>query len=482
MPNICFPKRSSALWRFALIALFFLVAPAFSLTAQNFTNLHSFVFLDGTGPVAKLLLTSNTLYGTTRTYGGGTAGGYGSVFRLNIDGTGFTNLHTFSGIQPEGGNMNGGVVLSGSTLYMTATFGGGSNYGCVLAISTNGLNQTNLYNFSVTSTNFPFPNSDGAYPEGGLVLSGGKLYGSANGGGAFGWGALFAVNTNGTGFTNLHDFTFTNGQYPGADLILSNGVLFGTTFGGGAGHVGTVFRMNTNGTAYTNFYDFTQPSGSPQTNSDGAFPGCSLVLLGDTLYGTAAEGGNFGSGTVFVIKTNGAGFSVLHHFTSTNNLLGTNIDGATPKAGLLLLGNELYGTASAGGRAGNGTVFRLKTDGSGFTTLYSFTSTNNVAGTNSDGAHPLAALISSGGILYGTASVGGTNGYGTVFSIATPPFLSITTSGTNAILTWPSDFAGYNLQSATNLTSPVTWDAVAGQYSVTNPMSGKQKFYRLMHP
>lgn len=481
MANSCSRREVSFNRRLAVAALV-LLATAFSGTAQVFTNLHSFVFLDGTSPVAKLLLTSNTLYGTTRTYGGGNAGGYGSVFRMNTDGSAFTNLHTFSAIQPEGGNMNGGVLLLGDTLYTTATFGGSSNYGCVVAISTNGLNETNLYNFPVTSDVFPYANSDGAYPSGGLEYSGGTLYGVAGSGGAYGWGALYWVSTNGTAFTNLHSFNFTDGQYPGSDLLLSNGVLYGTTFGGGAGHVGTIFRMNTNGAVYTNFYDFTQPNGSPQTNDDGAFPACSLVLSGDTLYGTAAEGGNSGSGTVFMIKTNGTGFSVLHQFTSTNNPSGTNMDGAAPKAGLLLLGNALYGTASAGGSAGNGTVFRINTDGSGFATLYHFTGTNNVAGTNLDGAHPLAALITSGGILYGTASAGGTGSYGTVFSIATPPVLSITAAGTNAILSWPPDFAGYNLQSATNLNPPITWDALAGQYSVTNPATGREKFYRLMHP
>ncbi|HYV32041.1 MAG TPA: hypothetical protein VEO53_13170, partial [Candidatus Binatia bacterium] len=34
-----------------------------------------------------------------------------------------------------------------------------------------------------------------------------------------------------------------------------------------------------------------------------------------------------------------------------------NRDGANPYAGLILLSNTLYGTASAGGIEGNGTVF-----------------------------------------------------------------------------------------------------------------------------
>jgi len=41
-----------------------------------------------------------------------------------------------------------------------------------------------------------------------------------------------------------------------------------------------------------------------------------LVMSGDTLYGTANFGGGQGGGTVFKLKTNGTGFAVLHRFTA----------------------------------------------------------------------------------------------------------------------------------------------------------------------
>lgn len=474
-------QRTSGLWRFLALAFLFpiWVLPA---GAQTFINLHNLAFTNGTGPVANLIASGNTLYGTTRIYGGGDAGGYGSVFKMNIDGSGFTNLHTFSAFSPEAGNLNGGLVLSSSTLYGTASFGGSSNYGSLFAISTNGLGLTNFFNFPTNDSVFPFTNNLGSYPTAGLILSGGTLYGVANGGGTKGWGALFAVSTNGTAYTNLHSFTFTDGQYPDRDLLLSGGTLYGTTPVGGSSAVGTIFKITTNGAGYTNFYNFTQPMAPFFTNSDGAFPACSLVLAGSTLYGTASEGGDFGGGTIFKIDTNGMNFSVLHHFAATNGPLSTNIDGAHPQSGLTLVGSTLYGTASAGGVAGNGTVFKINTDGSSFTTLYQFTTTNNASGTNLDGAHPIGGLLSVNGTLYGTASFGGTSGYGTVFSIANAPTLTITLSGTNAILMWPSNVIGYNLQGATNLVPSATWDPIAGQYSVTNPISTRQKFYRLNHP
>ena len=89
--------------------------------------------------------------------------------------------------------------------------------------------------------------------------------------------------------------------------------------------------------------------------------------------------------------------------------------------------------------------------------------------------------------MYGTTAYGGSSNYGTVFSLSLPlPQLTITHSGANAILTWPTNAVGFGLQSTTNLVSPVVWSTVSpgpvvvnGQNTVTDPISGPQKFYRL---
>src|ERR1017187_8892206 len=52
--------------------------------------------------------------------------------------------------------------------------------------------------------------TDGANPSGGLILSGNTLYGTAGGGGSWGSGTVFALNTDGTGFRNLHSFMALN--------------------------------------------------------------------------------------------------------------------------------------------------------------------------------------------------------------------------------------------------------------------------------
>src|SRR5258706_317812 len=167
---------------------------------------------------------------------------------------------------------------------------------------------------------------------------------------------------------------------------------------------------------FTTLHSFTATSVSYRgTNIDGAYPQASLVLLGNTLYGTASYGGQVGNGKVFAVKTDGTGFTNLHTFTKL--LLYppylTNTDGANPYEGLIISGDTLYGTAAGGGSSGNGTVFAVSTDGTGFTNLHAFTTLDQTYGTNSDGATPTAGLVLSGNTLYGTATYGGSWGYGT---------------------------------------------------------------------
>ncbi len=473
----------------ALIAGLGLI-PAGRLTAQNFTTLHSFTGRDGAGPPAGLILSSHTLYGTAH-QGGSSANG--TVFAVNTDGTGFTNLHSFTavGINSDGVGTNSdgafpfaGLVLSNNTLYGTAPQGGSSGQGTVFKVNIDGSDFTTLHAFTAVSGTYPFNNSDGACPHGSLILSGTTLYGTAPFGGSLGYGTVFKVNTDATGFTTLQNFTNGgDGATPWAGLVLSGNTLYGTTSGGGSG-AGTVFALNTNGAGFTTLHSFTATSGSfpgPYTNSDGASPEAGLILSGNILYGTTQYGGSSANGTVFALNNDGTGFKTLHSFMALNT--GTNSDGAFPGVRLILSGNTLYGTTYYGGSSGNGTVFALYTNGTGFTTLYSFTG-------RSDGANPVAGSIFSNHTLYGTAYGGATAGNGTVFSLSlgpvSAPQLTIISSGANVILTWPTNATGFTLQSTTNLVSPAIWTNVSPgpvvlnrQNTVTNPISGTRQFYRL---
>src|SRR5262249_46676067 len=156
-------------------------------------------------------------------------------------------------------------------------------------------------------------------------------------------GAVFAVNTNGTGFTNLHVFNdHGDGAEPQGTLIVSGNTLYGTTTYGGPGLSGTVFAINTDGTGFRTLHAFTHTQGNA-VNSDGYGPAGGLVLLEDTLCGTAQRGGNSGYGTVFAVNTNGTDFAALHHFPALSwsgypDYRNTNTDGVVPFGGLTMAG------------------------------------------------------------------------------------------------------------------------------------------------
>ena len=394
--------------------------------AQTFTTLHTFTATsgsegfngtnsDGAHPFLGLLLSGNTLYGAAHIGG---SSGLGTVFAVNTNGTGFTTLYSFTatsgangnhslGTNSDGAVPNAGLILSGNTLYGTTQSGGSSGWGTVFAVNTNGTGFRTLHGFTDTSGSDGGygVNRDGASPYAGLILSGNTLYGTTQYGGSSGWGTVFAVNPDGTGFTNLHNFTATagsaggcgtnsDGVNPVGGLILSGNSLYGTAVQGGSSGWGTVFAINTDGTGFTTLHSFTF--------NDGAYPWDRLILSGNTLYGTAAVGRS-GAGTVFAIKTDGTGFTNLHNFTFN--------DGSRLRAGLILSGNTLYGTAYDGGTSGNGTVFAVNTDGTGFTKLHDF------AGRPDEGGNPYG-LILSGNTLFGMSFNGGRSDYGTVFSIS----------------------------------------------------------------
>jgi uncharacterized repeat protein (TIGR03803 family) len=440
--------------------------PAARVAAQTFKTLYSFTDGgDGDDPKAGLISSGNTFYGMA--YYGGSSGD-GTVFGVCTNGTGFATVHSFTN-GSDGAHPQGGLTLGGNILYGTTTGDFSPGWGTVFSVSTNGADFRTLYSF----TN----GSDGANPRAGLVLSGNTLYGTAYYGGSSGDGTVFALNTNGTGFRIVHGFAFgSDGSNPEAGLILSGNTLYGTAVNGGSWSAGTVFAVNTSGFGFTNLHNFT---GGCIGGPDGEAPYGGLVLSGNTLYGTAWGGGISFRGTVFKVNTDGTGYITLHNFPAISGSLGTNSDGAYPFGGLSLSGNTLYGTAQCGGASGWGTVFALSTSGAGFTTLYSFAC-------GCDGANPQAGLILSGNTLCGTASGDNSPSDGTVFSLLIAPQLSIVPAGANVVLSWPTNAAGFGLQAATNLVPPVSWNAVSpvpvivnGQNAVTNAITGAVGFYRL---
>jgi uncharacterized repeat protein (TIGR03803 family) len=466
-----------------------------SFTDTSTNSFGAYTNGDGAYLYGGLVLSGNTLYGTA--VGGGTNGN-GTVFAVDTDIAGFTNLYSFKATEgsfstnSDGANPQASLILLGNALYGTATVGGTNGSGTVFKLGTNGTGFTTLHPFAAADANpdGAVTNKDGANPQCSLIVSGNAVYGTAAAGGTNGNGTVFKINTDGTGFTNLHTFAATStdsaglptnndGAYPVAGLTLSGDTLYGTAAVGGINGNGTLFAVKTNGTSFSVLHAFTALDPFFGTNSDGANPVGGLILAGNMLYGTASSGGIAFFGTVFAVGTNGSGFTTLHSFADS--------DGSNPQAGLILSSNTLYGTALNGGSSGFGAVFEIKTNGTGFGDLYGFTG-------GSDGANPYGGLVLSGNNLYGTASAGGDAGNGTVFSLplgsvsTNAPQLTISLAGTLVMLTWPTNATGFTLQSTTNLAPPTVWSTnlpapvvINGKNTVTNPVTGRQTFYRLSH-
>jgi uncharacterized repeat protein (TIGR03803 family) len=369
---------------------------------------------DGVNPYGGLVQGSDgALYGTTY-YAGTTFLGAGTVFRIGTNGAAYSVLHVFNFGSGDGAGPYAGLIQGSDGALYGTTYGGGTNFllnGTVFRIGTNGAPYSVLYSFTGTG-------GDGANPKAGLVQgSDGALYGTTYYGGSInGAGTVFRIGTNGTADRVLYSFTNNGGGfYPQVALVQgSDGALYGTTSLGGTSNAGTVFRTGTNGAAYSVLYSFTGSGG------DGANPFYAGLVQGrdGALYGTTSDGGNtnaisYGAGTVFRIGTNGAAYRVLYRFTGSG---GSSVDGAIPYAGLLQANDgALYGTTYWGGTNGFGTVFRIGTNGAGYRVLYSFKGASS-----GDGAYPEAGLVQgSDGALYGTTYYGGTNNEGTVFRIGT---------------------------------------------------------------
>ena len=186
-------------------------------------------------------------------------------------------------------------------------------------------------------------------------------------------------------FTKLLDFgNTTNGTSPCSALISDGTFLFGMTVDGGVNGLGTIYKIKPDGTGFTKLLDFD--------GSNGSNPYGSLLFDGTFLYGMASGGGTDGHGTIFKLMPDGTGFVKLFDFVYAAS-------GAFPFGSLITDGTFLYGMTSQGGSAFQGTLFKIRPDGTGYVKLLEFDGTNN-------GAAPYGSLFSDGTFLYGMTSGG----------------------------------------------------------------------------
>ena len=426
-----------------------------------FTLLHTFNRLDGQGPRPLILASDGNFYGTTE---GGGANNTGTVFRMTPAGV-LTTLHTFSSVDNNGDNADGKSphsLIQGSdgNFYGTAVSGGTAGAGTIFMITPSGAFAT-LHSFT---------GQDGSSPDGGMAQgTDGNFYGTAYSGGANGTGVIYRITPTGT-LTVLHSFaaydtngsTNPDGVNPFTDLLRgADGSFYGNTLNGGLYGNGTIFRITSAG-FFTLLHALTYNEGSAQQygltqgpdgnfyggatyggpygpsadygfglvfkmtpggvltvlynfsdglNRDGLLPKANVIQGSDgCYYGTTSAGGADGQGTVFKVSPTGSVIT-LHSFTCA--------DGSSPEAALVQGGDgNFYGTTYYGGPYNTGTVFKISPGGD-FVSLYAFSEVSGPSAANPNGANPAASLVQgSDGNFYGTTYYGGKNGTGTVFQIS----------------------------------------------------------------
>jgi gliding motility-associated-like protein len=349
----------------------------------GYTKLYDFTGLNGNFPEGSLYYDGTYLYGMTY-YGG--VNNLGIIYRIMPDGTNYLKLLDFDGA--NGQEPYGVFVSDGTYLYAMTWKGGANNLGRIFRILPDGTGYQNLLDFAGAT--------NGSLPASSLYFDGNFLYGMTSAGGANGFGTIFKIYTNGTGYDNLYDFVGgTDGREPYGALIGDGTYLYGLTYYGGTSNNGTAFRIALDGTNYAKILDFAGGSG-------GSHPYTTLTRSGSYLYGLTSDGGTTNFGIMFKVKPDGSGFTRLLNFSGTTS-------GSEPSATLLAIGPYLYGTTSAGGTLASGTLFRYEVE-EPFTKLLDFTGSAN-------GLVPHGALYFDGTFLYGMTEEGGISNVGTIFKI-----------------------------------------------------------------
>jgi uncharacterized repeat protein (TIGR03803 family) len=358
-------------------------------TIAQFSVIHHFNDTAGGVPLSNLTIIGKTLFGVTLQGG---ASDSGCLFSVDTNGNNYRDLHDFNHRNTNGCNPFAVTLqVSGKKLIGTTEFGGANDSGSVFSIDTSGANYKDLLDFN---------GANGSEPLAGVVLIGGQLFGMTYQGGANQYGVIFSVDTNGTNYKKLCDFNGATGANPYGVVTIVGHKLYGMTSYGGANGMGNIFSLDSNGNNYTDLFDFT--------GANGQYPNNLLVLSRNELFGMTYSGGAGTLGNVFSIDTNGGNFNDLLDLQGTTTPFGSN-----PAGDVILRRGVLYGMTTAGGVSDSGAIFSLDTNGSNYADIHDFT--------GPDGSGPYANVTIAGNTMYGTTQVGGTYHYGVIFKMTIPP-------------------------------------------------------------
>lgn len=385
-----------------------IVASTATSIPLGLTILHQFGSQPENGriPYGVLVLQDGIFYGTT-TYGGppyhlvpANPANKGNLFRMNLDGSGFKILHEFRGGETDGWKPWSGLVVSGGKIYGSTVYGGprGEQGGVLYEIGVDGSDFRLLHTFG--------DSGDGYGASTSPILVDDSLYGMTRWGG-HGLGVIYAYNLTQQTYTQLFRFPADGheGSSPLGTLVSGeDGFLYGLTWKGGKLDDGTFFRLRLDGSDFETLHAFAG-------GSQGKYPYDSPLFDGQhTFYGTTL--GEYGTdpsdlGTVFKYDLSDRTYTVLHRF------LGGSEDSGKPNGSGVLSpdGAWLYGTTHGDGAWGGsekGIIYRMRMDGSQYQPLYEFT--GQLAGDT-----PMRTPLLVNGALYGMTAYGGAENFGLIY-------------------------------------------------------------------
>ena len=418
---MCSTRLAASYATLGLIIVFALTWLGVTMPAQaqtyqviyNFTGGH-----DGAYPYTGLTIDAyGNIYGTA--FSGG-AGGYGTVFSLDNQGSSWilSPLYSFAGGSDGEGPLARLVVGPDGLLYGTTSAGGAGpcsdsngNQGCgtIYTLRPPAKAPASVIVNWTSNALYRFSGTDGAYPQGDLTFDqAGNIYGTTINGGSAGWGTVYSLTRSNGGWTQSVLYNVRNdgdGQYAwGGVAFDATGNLYGVFAQNGPDGFGAVYKLARSGSGWVE----STVHGFTFHGNDGASPQGGLISdAAGNLYGTTVHDAT-GGGTVFELTQSGGNwtYNFLYGLTGGIDL------GPYDKLAMDASGN-LYGTTFADGQYGYGSVFKLTRSGGGWT----YTSLHDFTG-GSDGSHPMCRLaFDASGNIYGTASDGGTHQDGVIFQI-----------------------------------------------------------------
>ncbi len=319
--------------------------------------------------------------------------GFGTIFRMNHDGTGFQVVYAFD--STNGAGPRGTLIKThNGRLFGMTQRGGSNNSGVIFTVDP----VTGIYTKLVD-----FNGTNGSSPFGDLVeTASGMLYGITAYGGTFNGGVIFSYDLNANIYTKLYELlgNDTGGDCEGGLILAANGKLYGTSIDGNLAN-GNIFSFDIATNTYASAHNLggvagTSPFGTPIQAPDGK------------IYGMTDAGGLNSVGAIYCYNLSTGLVSSPYAFDNTHGSHGvSNLTFAS--------NGKLYGMTFQGGLNNYGVIFSLDTSSTNYNVVHDFT-----WGT-ADGADPLSGLIqSSNGLLYGMAARGGTSpANGLVFSFNT---------------------------------------------------------------